>query len=82
MQISITPTITGGFVFHVMKDAKVAEHIKNLNLTTGEAHDFVKAALIAGMRDIKIDFNKSAGRRVDQVLDKIDEDMEKEDNQK
>jgi hypothetical protein len=71
MHISINPTITGGFVYHVMADKEVAKHIKKLKLTDEEAHNFAKAVLIAGMRDIEIDFNKTASRRVDQVLDKV-----------
>lgn len=76
MHLSINPTISGGFVIHTMRDGKVAEHIKNLNLTDKEAHNFIKAVLIAGTRDLKVDFNKSTGIRVDQVLKKFDEEEE------
>lgn len=76
MQISINPTITGGFVIHIMRDDKVAEHIDKLNLTDKQSHDFIKAILIAGTRDLKIDFNKMAGIRVDQVLEKLDKEEE------
>lgn len=60
-----------------MRDGKVAEHIKKLNLTNEEAHNFIKAVLIAGTRDLKVDFNESLGKRVDQVLEKLDEEEKK-----
>lgn len=74
MQLSINPTITGGFVIHTMRDAKVAKHIETLNLTDEEAHNFIKAVLIAGTRDLKVDFNKSTGIRIDQVLERLDKE--------
>ncbi len=57
-----------------MRDDKVAEHIKKLNLTDTEAHNFIKSVLIAGTRDLKVDFKKSTGIRIDQVLEKLDKE--------
>ena len=57
-----------------MRDDKVAKHIEKLNLTDEEAHNFIKAVLIAGTRDLKVDFNKSTGIRIDQVLEKLDKE--------
>lgn len=73
MTILINPTITGGFVHHVMKDKSVSNFISSLNLSEKESHDFVKAVLIVGTRDLNIDFKKKVDHEVDKILDKIDE---------
>lgn len=57
-----------------MRDDEVAKHIKNLNLTDEDAHNFIKSVLIAGTRDLKVDFNKMAGMRIDKVLVSLDKE--------
>ena len=58
MLISINPTITGGFVYHTLKDPVVSKFISDLKLSKEDAHNFVKAVLIVGSRDLEIDFEK------------------------
>lgn len=69
MTIQINPTITGGFVFHVMRDDAVHKIISNLNLSEDDAHGLVKAILISGTRDLNIDFQKKVHHAVDKILD-------------
>jgi len=69
MVISINPTITGGFVYHTLKDPAVSKFISELNLSREDAHNFVKTILIVGSRDLKIDFNKKVNIAVDKILD-------------
>jgi hypothetical protein len=73
MIILINPTITGGFVHHVMKDKSVSNFISSLKLSERDAHDFVKSILIVGTRDLNIDFKKKVDHAVDKILDNIEE---------
>ncbi len=76
MTIDYNPTISGGFVHHVMKDEKVLDEITKAGLTKETAHNLIKAVLICGTRDLRIDFNRVVERRVDRELDKVLEDEE------
>lgn len=58
MLISYDPTITGGFVYHIMADKEVKARLDNLQLTEQDKHNLVKEILIAGTRDLNIDVNK------------------------
>lgn len=71
MTIKFNPTITGGFVHHVMKDKKVKEEMERVNLTEESAHNLVKAILICGTRDLDADIHRVVERRVDKELDKV-----------
>jgi hypothetical protein len=68
MLIDYTPTITGGFVFHIMRDensdTNVRKQLDKLELTEEEEHDLVKAILIAGFRDLESDVDKSIRRKI------------------
>ena len=70
MLISINPTITGGCVYHTLKDPVVSKFISDLKLSKEDAHNFVKAVLIVGSRDLEIDFEKKVEIAVDRILDK------------
>lgn len=74
MVLTINPTITGGFVHHVMKDEQVKKKLDNLELNGKEAHDFIKRVMILTVRDLQIDFNKNVHQRVDQILEDIEKD--------
>lgn len=71
MLINYSPTITGGFVFHVMRDKQhetnVREKLDRLGLSEEEEHDLVKAILIAGFRDLEIDVDKKVKQKLSKV---------------
>jgi hypothetical protein len=71
MLIDYTPTITGGFVFHIMRDEKAETNVKakldRLELSEEEAHDLVKAILIAGFRDLESDVDKNVRRKINRA---------------
>lgn len=56
MNISLNPTVSGGFVYKVMRDIKVAPLIANMEQE--DAHDLVKKILIAGFTHFKYDVNE------------------------
>jgi len=60
MVIKINPTISGGFVFKIMRDSKVEPLIRGMD--ESEAHELVKEILIAGTRDLNVNVNELISR--------------------
>lgn len=58
MIINYDPTITGGFVYHVMKHDAVRKLLDELDISDKEKHNLVKAVLIVGTKDLELDINK------------------------
>lgn len=61
VNIQFNPRISGGFVFHVMKDSKIAPLINNLkaaDFTDEEIHEIVKNIIIVSFRDYEVDINE------------------------
>lgn len=58
MLLSYDPTITGGFVYHVMNDPAVKARLDILDLNENDKHNLVKEILIVGTRDLHVDLNK------------------------
>lgn len=58
MLLSYDPTISGGFVYHVMGDKEVRARLDLLDLNEQDKHNLVKAILIVGTRDLHVDLNK------------------------
>ena len=74
MLIDFTPTITGGFVFHVMRDkhevTNVREKLDKLGLSEEEEHDLVKAIIIAAFRDFEVDVDRRTRRQIQKAFEK------------
>ncbi len=58
MEIHYNPTITGGFVYHVLNAPEVNNIIKDFDLSEKEEHDLVKQIIIVAFRDYKADIDK------------------------
>lgn len=70
MHIHVNPTISGGFVYHLMRDPVVAAALSNNNISDEtDRHNLVKEIAIAATRDLNIDFDKIVFRKVEKVLD-------------
>ena len=70
MLLKINPTITGGFVHHILRDKKVKRELEKLGIIEEDKqHTLVKEIIIAATRDLQIDFNKKLNIEVDKILD-------------
>lgn len=64
MLISLEPTISGGFVHHVMDDPEVAKLLREIDVSPSDKHNLTKAILIAGLRDFEYDVNQKIMQEV------------------
>lgn len=58
MTFKFNPRVSGAFVEYVLGDKNISKMVKNLNLSKEEAHNLVKATLIKGLNDFKVDINE------------------------
>lgn len=71
MLLVFNPTISGKFVHEVMRDPHVAEQITNNNIEEERVHDLVKSILIAGTRDLEVDFDGVLKKKLAKEREKI-----------
>jgi hypothetical protein len=60
VHIHLNPRVSGGFVFHVLEDKRIAPlvlKLKAADFEDTEIHEIVKSIMIVTLRDFDIDIN-------------------------